>query len=224
MVFSLIYSEGLIITLASICLWGLERHRWIAAGLAAGLATACDPVATAIVVPCALSAWWAWRDTRDARAWWALTLAPTGVLAFFGYLWIHTGSPWSWYLAQRAGWQAGPFGTGVFYSLYEAADHGVADLTALMKTFGLVVVIVVAVLWRRSTMPRAWAAYVITVVVYGVFSPFVGLSPRLLLRGFPLVTVVAATLTPRRLVVVVALSAVVMCVLSVASTTLAWIP
>ncbi|MBW4029433.1 MAG: hypothetical protein HIU57_01985 [Acidobacteria bacterium] len=223
-VFSFVYSEGLIITLASITLLALSRHRWIVAGVAAALATACDPVASAIFVPCALAAYTSWRGERDVRAWWAPGLAPLGIIGFFAYLWWHTGSPFSWYLAQRAGWQAGPMGTGIFYAIYRLSVHGVNDLNSLFKTGALVATIGVVVLWRRRRPPLTWSVYAGTVLLFGFLSPIVAISPRLLLRGFPLFAIVAAGVSRQRFYVIVTLSALALCVLTVASTTIAWTP
>lgn len=223
-VFSLVYSEGLVITLASITLLALGRRRWILAGVAAALATACDPVASAIIVPCAVAAYGDWRREHDARAWWAPALAPLGIIGFFVFLWWHTGSPFSWYLAQRAGWQAGPMGTGVFYAIYRLCVHGVHDLNSLFKTGALLGVIGVIVVWRRLRPPLVWSVYAGAVLLFGLLSPIVAISPRLLLRGFPLFAIVAAGVSRPRFYVIVTLSAIALCVLSVASTTIAWTP
>jgi hypothetical protein len=223
-VFSLVYSEGFVIALASVTLLALRHHRWVVAGLAAALATACDPVASAIAIPCAVAAYEAWRSDRDARAWWALIMAPVGIGAFFVYLWIHTGSPLSWYLAQRAGWQAGPMGTGVFYAVYRLFAHGFNDLNSLVKTGALVATVGIIVLWRRLRPPLTWSAYAGSVLALGVLSPIIAISPRLLLRGFPVFAIVAAGVSRRRFVVIAVLSALSMCALTVASTTLSWTP
>ena len=223
-VFSLVYSEGLIITLAAATLLALRRRRWILAGVVAALATACDPVASAVIAPCLVAASSAWRSDRDARAWWAPALAPLGVVSFFVFLWFHTGSPLSWYFAQRAGWQAGPLGTGVAYALYRVAVHGVADLNSLVKTITLAATVAVVVLWRRLRPPATWTAYTATVLFFGVLSPIVAISPRLALRGFPLFAFVAAGAPRRALVTTLVVGGVGMCLLCVASTTLAWTP
>ncbi len=223
-VFSFVYSEGLIIALASMTLLALHRRRWILAGIAAALATACDPVASAIVVPCAVAAYTAWRGERDLRAWWAPALAPVGIGVFFVYLWNHTGSPLSWYLAQRAGWQAGPMGTGIFYAIYRLFAHGIFDLNSLAKTAALLATVATVVIWRRVRPPLTWGVYAGAVLVFGVLSPIVGISPRLLLRGFPLFAIVAVGVSRQRFVVIVTLSALAMCVLAAASTTIAWTP
>jgi hypothetical protein len=143
---------------------------------------------------------------------------------FFLYLWIHTGSPFSWYLAQRAGWQAGPMGTGVFYALYRLCLHGVNDLNSVVKTAAMLATVGVVVVWRRLRPPITWTVYAGAVLVFGFLSPIIGISPRLLLRAFPLLAIVAAGVTRQRFAVIVTVSAIAMCVLTVASTTIAWTP
>ncbi len=223
-VFSLVYSEGLVIALVCATMLALRRHLWVVAGIAAALATACDPVACAVVAPCAVAACAAWRSDRDARAWWAPALAPLGITSFFIFLWVHTGSPFSWYLAQRAGWQSGMMGTGVFYALYRAFDFGLNDLNSVVKTATFVAAIGIVVVWRRLRPPLTWSVYAGSVLLFGLLSPIVGISPRLLLRGFPLFAFVAAGVSRRRFAVVMTLSALTMCVLTVASTTISWTP
>lgn len=223
-VLSMVYSEGLIIAFGSLTMLALHRRRWILAGVAAALATACDPVACAIIAPCLVAAYAAWREDRDARAWWAPALAPVGIGLFFVYLWLHTGSPFSWYLAQRAGWQAGPMGTGVFYALYRLALGGLHEINSLAKTFALLATVGIVVLWRRLRPPLTWSAYAGSVLMFGLLSPIVGISPRLLLRGFPLFAIVAAGVSRQRFALIVTLSALAMCALSVASTTVTWTP
>ena len=223
-VLSMVYSEGLIIALASITMLSLHRRRWMIAGVAAALATACDPVACATIAPCIAAAYVAWRTDRDVRAWWAPALAPAGIGLFFLYLWLHTGSPFSWYLAQRAGWQAGPMGTGVFYALYRLASGGIHQINSLAKTMALLAVIAIVVLWRRLRPPITWSIYVGAILFFGFLSPIVGISPRLLLRAFPLFAIVAAGVSRQRFIVILTLSALAMCALSVASTSIAWTP
>ena len=223
-VLTFVYSEGLIIALASLTMLALKRQRWLVAGAAAALVTACDPVGCAIIAPCAVAAYVAWRGDRDARAWIAPLLAPMGIGLFFMYLWFHTGSPFSWYLAQRAGWQAGPMGTGVFYALYRLSAHGLHDLNSVAKTAALVATIGIIAIWRRVRPPLEWSAYAGAVLLFGFLSPIVGISPRLMLRGFPLFAIVAAGVTRQRFVIIVTLSTFAMCVLTVASTTISWTP
>ena len=55
-VFSMVYSEGLLLPLAAGCLFALERRRWLLAGVLAGFGTAVQPTALVLVPVCAVSA------------------------------------------------------------------------------------------------------------------------------------------------------------------------
>jgi uncharacterized membrane protein len=115
-------------------------------------------------------------------------------------------------------------GTGVFYAIYRLFTDGFNDLNSLAKTLAMLATIGIVVLWRRRRPPLTWSAYAGAVLLFGFLSPIVGISPRLLLRGFPLFAIAAAGVSRQRFVVILALSALTMCVLSVASTTVAWTP
>ena len=55
-VFSMVYSEGLLLPLAAGCLLALGHRRWLVAGILAGFATAVQPVAIVLVAACAAAA------------------------------------------------------------------------------------------------------------------------------------------------------------------------
>ena len=94
------------------------------------------------------------------------------------------------------------------------------------KTLSLAATVGVFVLWRRLRVrpPLTWSVYGAAVVAFGFLSPIVAISPRLLLRGFPVFAFAAAGVSRQRFYVIVALSAAALCVLSVASTSVAWTP
>lgn len=62
--FSLIYTEGIVITLVALGLIALDRRKWVLAGLAGFAASATAPIALAFVVSAAWAAWWAVRTSR----------------------------------------------------------------------------------------------------------------------------------------------------------------
>ena len=110
-VFSMLYTEGLLIALVAGCLLALSRRRWVTAGLLAGAATAVGPVALAAIPACAVAAGQelrrrGWRDREARRSLLAPLLAPLGIVIFGIYLWIHTGDPLASYVAQHEprGW------------------------------------------------------------------------------------------------------------------------
>lgn len=223
-VLSMVYSEGAIVLFVSCSLLALRRHRWLLAGLCAAAATALDPVAMAAVVPCVWAAATQWRAHRNYRALLAPLVAPVGVALFFVYLWAHTGSPFEWFRAQRAGWQGGPFGTGIFYSLYKVASHGYVDQNPLAKTLALVAAIALLTWAWKKRPPATWSAYVVTVLLLGAMSPIIGISPRLLLRAFPLLAFAGATLPRRTYQVVGAVLVTAYLALAVLSASPFWTP
>ena len=216
-VLSYVYTEGLVVLLVALTLLALGRGRWVAAGLCAAAATATDPVAVAVLVPCAIAAYGAIRARREWRALLAPALAPLGFISFFAYLWAHTGTPLEWFHAQRRGWQGGYYLSAVPKAAYSLLAHGVANMNPGVKTLSAVVALVLLVAFLRARPPATWVGYAVTVLSLGVVSPIIGVTPRLLLRDFPLLGVVGARLSPRRLVIVLVVCAVVMVCLVVAA-------
>ena len=126
------------------------------------------------------------RDQPGVAALWAPLLAPLGIVAFFLYLWAHTGSPFEYFRAQRAGWQGGdllrrdprsPSGT--------CSRHLFADPDYAVKAVSAVVVVALLVIFFRARPPATWIGYVVAVLALGAISPVIGVTPRLLLRGLP---------------------------------------
>jgi hypothetical protein len=124
-VFSMVYTEGLLIMLVAGCLLALGRRRWVLGGVLAGLSTAVGPVAVGIIPACALAALlelrragWTWRDLRPAgaapdalrravtglRPLVAPLLAPLGVIGLGVFMWVWTGTPTAIYQTQRDDW------------------------------------------------------------------------------------------------------------------------
>ena len=104
-VFSMVYAEGIMIPLAVGCLLALQKKRWLLAGALAGLATATEPQALALVLACAVSAALELRRNRRAlRALLAPALSVVGAGAFAAFLWAWTGTPFASLIAQRDGW------------------------------------------------------------------------------------------------------------------------
>ena len=109
-VFSMVYTEGLMLTLVAGCLLAIADRRWLLAGVCAGLSTAVEPVAVAIIPACVAAAGvelsrHGWRDPEARRALIAPLMAPLGLLSFGAYIWIHTGDPLSSYREQHVAWQ-----------------------------------------------------------------------------------------------------------------------
>ena len=165
------------------------------AGVCASLASTSAPVAVAVVVACVVAAGVAVRDRRDWRSLWAPVLAPLGIVGFFGYLWAHTGTPFEWFRAQRAGWQGGTTSGG---------SRGRCDMITLFFSVPNYAV--------KACPPSSWSscwssspgpgprprgsATSRALIVLGTVSPVIAMTPRLLLRAFPLLGVVGANCHP----------------------------
>jgi hypothetical protein len=72
-VFSMVYSEGLLLPLAAGCIYALERRRWVLAGILAGFGTAVQPVGLALAPVCLFAGGPSWRRScrspASARSW-----------------------------------------------------------------------------------------------------------------------------------------------------------
>jgi hypothetical protein len=225
LVLSLVYTEAATILMVACVLLALRRERWVVAGLCAAVATTADPVGSAAVVPCLVAAVLAIRAKREWRALWAPLLAPVGIGAFFVYLWAHTGSPFEYFRAQRAGWQSGAYFHGIPGSFAHLFANWFADPDYAVKAVSAVVAVGLLVIFFRARPPGTWIGYVVAVLAFGAISPVIGVTPRLLLRGFPLLGVVGAKLPPLWFEAVLGLSALLMATLGMmAMGTPIWTP
>jgi hypothetical protein len=213
LVLSFVYSEGATILLVACTLMALRRQRWVVAGLCAAVATTADPVGSAVVVPCVVAAVLAIRKDRTWRALWAPVLAPLGIATFFLYLWAHAGSPLEYFKAQRAGWQGGSYFDGIPGSFDHLVLHGFADPDYAVKAVSALVAVGLLIVFFRARPPGTWIGFVVAVLAFGAVSPVIGVTPRLLLRGFPLLGVVGAKLPPLWFEAVLGLSALLMAAL-----------
>ncbi len=213
LVLSFVYSEAAIICFVACALMALRRHRWVLAGLCAAVATAADPIGSAAIVPCVVAAWVAIRTRGEWKALAAPLLAPLGIASFFLYLWAHAGSPLEYFRAQRAGWQGGDYFDGIPGAFNHLFHHWFADPDYAVKAVSVVVVIVLLVIFFKARPPGTWIGYVVGVLAIGAISPVIGVTPRLVLRGFPLLGMVGAKLPPLWFEVVLGLSALCMATL-----------
>jgi hypothetical protein len=217
-VFSLVYSEGMLITLVAFGLLALLRRRWLLAGLAGALATAVSPVALAFVASCA---WVGVREAwsgRDRRALVAPVLAPLGFVAFQGWLWWHTGSLLAWHSTEARGWHSH---LSLAYPFHIVASF-VADPVATTQTTDLLfvcTVLVVASAWVaiRSRMPAPLLVYGLGAAALALLTTSVGSRPRFILLAFPLVLGLATRLHGRAFAAVAGASTVLLVTMTVYS-------
>ena len=201
---SMVYTEGLFVTTAALCLWLLGAQRWALAGLAASAASLTRSVGAALVVACvviALQAAWKHRSPRPLSA---VVLAPLGFLAWTLYQLHRTGSPVAFLKAQAAWDHHFVWLTTPFTAFWNVVSDRAAwrDANNVMGAAALVIVAVTVALmvWhhlRRHPIPLAWWIYTVLATL-AAFSPFWASSiPRYVMAVFPLLVMIAVAV-PRR--------------------------
>jgi hypothetical protein len=209
-VFSMAYTEGLLLPLAAACIIALQRRRWVLAGILAGFATALQPEAIALTVACAVAAALELRRHRGERGAARSLLAPllslTGICAFAVFLWVWTGTPFATLDVQRNGWHQG-VGLGpvneVRFLATELSQFNFGHLSFnLIPVAGLLggvlLVIGVTLLFLGPRRISAEAmAYTLSVGVLAVVSANLTTNARILIIAFPAVLVFAYRLRGR---------------------------
>ena len=210
-VFSMVYSEGLLIPLVAGCFLALERRRWVLAGLLAGISTAVAPVALAIVPACAVAAGLeirrrGWRDPEARRSLWAPMLSPLGLALFAIFMWFWTGSPTASYTAQHHGWSE----RTTLFSLVHVGQHlidQIADapnlshpginLNYISGLLGAAFLVwgICLLLRSRPRLPAAPIVYTIAIAAFTFTSSMTQPNPRMLICAFPAVVVFAYRMT-----------------------------
>jgi len=218
-VFSMVYSEGLLLPLAAACLWALQQRRWRSAGVLAGFGTAVQPAGLVLALACLAAAvdelrrsGWRSRNFRESVL--ATVLSGTGILAFLGFLWAWTGSPFATYIAQHRGWDEKTDPLALVHLTTRLAneldpahfDHPVINPNLIVGLLGVpVLVLMLVLLWRsRRELSRPALAWTLGIAFLAVTSEYVPPNPRLLLTAFPGLMVIARWCSGRRFAVVVA--------------------
>jgi len=228
-VFSMVYSEGLLIPLAAGCLIALERRRWLLAGILAGLATAVGPDAVAIVVACAVASLLelrrrGWRDREAQRSLLAPLLSPFGLCAFGAFLWAWDGTPLACFRAQSYAWgersdplalyhQAKTLASEISFSHF---DYHAIDLNLVAGLLGAVLLVIGVVLLLRAPHrpPASAIAWALGIGFLAVTSEYTPPNPRLLITAFPALLVIGCYLKDRGFKWLIAVSATLLVVLS----------
>lgn len=215
-VFSMVYTEGLLLALAAGAILALERRRWLLAGVLSAFATAIGPIAIAIIPACAIASALefrrvGWRAASARRSLAAPLLAPVGLVAFGVFLWLWTGSPLASYTAQRYGWRE----SSSFLALYETAHHFVYQALHFIRyhdlthpginanyPVGLIGAVVLAgglfLLYRiRPWISAPAVVWTLFIGLLTVTSANVPPNPRMLICAFPAVIVYARWLRGR---------------------------
>ena len=207
LIFSLIYAEGLVITLAALSLLALQHRRWLWAGLLGAAATATAPIALALVASGAWCAVACWRSDRSLRPLLAPVLTPLGSVAYVAWLRAHTGT-WSALTAtERQGWHSYLSAAYPLHLLWRlCTDPGGQTATGRILLGCTALTVVCAVVAVRQRLPAPVLVYGLVVALLAMCTAPVGVRPRLLLDAFPLLVAVGTALRGRWLAVVAAAS------------------
>ena len=210
-VFSMDYSEGLLIPLTAGCMLALQHRKWLLAGVLAGIATGIDPDALVLFAMCAVAALlqlrrYGWRDRDALTSLAAPVLAPAGILGFAAFLKLWTGSAMASFTAQADGWHESTTLLAVPNMLvqlvqeaFSPAHLAAVNLNNIVGLLGTAFLVVgLRYLWRdRFSVPLEIWVYVIAMTFLMVTSAHVPPNPRLLITAFPVVVIFARRFTGR---------------------------
>jgi Gpi18-like mannosyltransferase len=204
-VFSMVYTEGLLLPLAAVCIWALERRRWVLAGVMAGLGTAVQPVGLVLSVVCAVCAlrelWQHGPRSRDFRmSVLSTAMSGVGVLSFMGFLWAWTGSPMANFTAQHDGWQE----KTTAFALVDLVkrqiprfdpyhfNHPTINLNDVFGFIGALIMIYALWLLFRSRREVSLPAVVWTlgIMFFAFTSKYVPPNPRMVITAFPMLMLI----------------------------------
>jgi Mannosyltransferase (PIG-V) len=211
-VFSMVYSEGLLLPLAAGCMYALERRRWLLAGVLAGFGTAVQPGGLVLVLMCAVAAVaelrrQGWSLTRAWRAFVAPVLSVTGIGAFALFLWAWTGTPLASYEAQHHGWSEKTDALAIVHLTTKLAgevsfthfNEPTINLNLVVGLIGAILLLVMLVLMflarRQISVPAI--TWTLGTSFLALTSEFVPPNPRLLITAFPALMVVGHYVTGR---------------------------
>ncbi len=205
-VFSMVYSEGLLLPLAAGCLLALGHRRWLLAGILAGLATAVQPAGIVLVAACAVAAYLEWRRSGYRRPVLrrvivAPLLSLSGIAAFAAFLWAWTGTPLANYQAQHHGWSEKTdllamlhLTTRLWAEIIHQHPHErPVDMNLIVGLVGGILLIAMLVLvWRqRHRIGPAALVWTFGISFLALTSEYVPPLPRMLITAFPALMVVA---------------------------------
>jgi hypothetical protein len=223
-VLSMVYAEALFLVLAASCLLALLLERWAVAGLTAALAGLVRPNGLVLTVCCG---WAAVQAIKRHGSWSpaiAPLLAPTGTLAFFGYLYLRTGDALAFVHTQKRGWEQGfDFGvSNVRSALAIVASRRIAFYVVVMVAclVGIAVALYFLARWR---LPAPLLIYVVGIVGVALLSSNTTSVPRFLLAAFPVLIPIGRRLPDEAYPVVVACSAALMATLFWVTSLATWL-
>jgi hypothetical protein len=180
---SMLMADGLMISLIIACTLAMLQKRWLLAGTLAAFATATRPTAMVLVVCCAFVAVHAVYKHREWRALVMPLLAPLGMLAYFTFLWHHTGDFWAWHHVEEAGWNYGELG---YFQPIRELHHPFKYHDNVMSaiTFGFTMIGLYALVYWRP--PVVMVIYVIGLALLAFGTGHTHAKPRYMWAAFPM--------------------------------------
>lgn len=208
LVFSMAYSEGLLLVAVIGCVWALTERRWVWAGLAGLVGTATHPNGIGLAALCVLAAIVAISRRRDWGALVAPALSSVGVAAFVVFLRIRTGSWLAWPDTERSGWHDRADFLGIPRHL-SAVVHGHYGLAVLV---GISTLSVVVGLWWAHQRRLRWllTGWIVLAALPAVASDSASLRPRMVIVAFPIFIAAALALSRRAYLLAIAVSIVML--------------
>lgn len=206
-VYSLAYPEALFCAFAAWALVGVVERRWMLAGLCAAAAGLVRPTAVAIIAVVAAVAVWEVLHSRARRtAAVAALIAPSGLLAYYGWVANQTGSLTGYFAIQRHGWGLGFDGGAktVRWVLPTLTDN--PALFEPLTAWTLLAAIALLVISARHMPWPLWAYACLIVVLTVGTSGVTTIKLRELLPAFVLLLPIAATLARQRATTAVCLT------------------
>ena len=159
--FGLVYTESVFLLLAVVAFYAFRTRRWMAGGVAGGLATATR--VNGILMLIAL-AWIAWKNAGDSRrdrvhAALGLALVPVGIASYSAYVYYLSGHPFEWARSISL-WgyhPGGPPWTPLAHMVHQLVTHPYLYLTtdpiALYDTLygvtALLFAVAIPFVWRK---------------------------------------------------------------------------
>lgn len=228
-VFSMVYSEGLLLPLAAICIWALERRKWVLAGAMAGLGTAVQPVGLLLGLVCGVVALRElWRSGWRARSFHlsviATVMSAAGAVGFMVFLWIWTGNPFANYIAQHHGWGEKTDALALWHTWQRMTpafsphhfNHPTINLNLLFGLVGAVMMLAeLWLLWRsRREVSLPAIVWTLGITFFAFTSEYVPPNPRMVITAFPMLMVIARWVRGGWFAFIVFINAIALAVLS----------
>lgn len=190
-VLSMIYSEGLFLTVAAISLFLILKNQLIAASIFAAIAGFTRPTGVVLVGIIFISAGIEVIRNRNYRTIFALFIAPSGVISYALFLNSHVGSVDSYFQTQRLGWGEKFDLLARFEDLVQLRDwvldgFGSADWNRVIPGILLLVTVVSLVGCFKLRLPWQIIIFALGIIAFSLSSATLGMRPRFYMSAFPL--------------------------------------